>query len=133
MSNGNGLPHTHGASQASRDLSYVIWHTEEPVLLPAGPRTAAIRVHARGDAHLQVRDRKLLAPVGNIDAQVEYIQQTIVDSLAAVLRGMEPPASELEALQEEIASATLVRANTQLSAHGIALLDLSVAQIGANS
>ncbi len=106
------------AAQTSDSLSYVRWQTGEAIALHIGA------VRASGDASPQVRSPQRLAAVGDVDAQIEHIQQVIVEALGSVLTGMEPTAADLAARRDEIASLTLVAANMKLSAVGVSLLDL---------
>ncbi|MCS6844302.1 MAG: hypothetical protein NZ528_08270 [Caldilineales bacterium] len=104
-------------------LSQVAWQTGEPIPLPAGA------VRAYGDAWPQVRSPERLAQVGDLAAQAAHVSAVIVQALAGVLEGMEPTAEELAARREDIASATLVSANSRLSAVGVALLDLQIVEL----
>ena len=108
------------ASTAGRNLQQLAWATPEPIPLDAG------RLHAVGEAIPQVRSPERLANLGTLAKQAEHIQTVIVDSLAAVLAGMEPTVEQLQELEVEIASATLVAANSRLSAVGVSLLDLRI-------
>ena len=83
-------------------------------------------MRASGDASPQVRSPQRLAAVGDVDAQIGYIQQAIVQALAGALVGMEPTADDLVTRRDEIASLTLVAANMKLGAVGVALLELRI-------
>ncbi len=109
-----------GAEQTPDSLSYVIWQTDETIVLPDGA------LWASGDASPQVRSPQRLAAAGDIAAQVEQIQRVIVDALTGALTGMAPAVDDLPARRDEIASLTLVAANMQLSALGVSLLDLRI-------
>ncbi len=121
----NGRPDADGddVARAGEALSHVTWLTETAIALPIGA------VKASGDASPQVRSPQRLAAVGDVDAQIGHIRRVIIDALAGALVGMEPSADDLHARREEIASLTLVAANMQLNAVGVALLDLRIDQI----
>lgn len=108
------------AGTGSGRLDYVTWQTDEPIRLPIG------KVIAFGDASVQVRRPERVVLLGDLDVQTAAVQSVIVQALAAVLASMEPTTGQLTAWRDEIASATLVAANTRLSALGAVLLDLAI-------
>ena len=81
----------------------------------------------------QVRDPVRAAIVGDSDALAAHIDAMIVQSLSDVLQGMEPSAEQLIGLRDDIASTTLVSANLKLAPHGVALLDLTIAEMEITS
>jgi hypothetical protein len=121
--NGTGAEQGRNPEQAPDSLSYVVWQTSEAIALPIGA------VRASGDASPQVRSPQRLAAVGDMAAQIGYIQQAIVEALAGALIGMEPTADELHTRRDEIASLTLVAANRKLGAVGVALLELRIGEM----
>lgn len=110
-----------GGEPAASGLRYVVWRTVEAIALPGGA------VHASGNAQPQVRNPERLAALGDLPAQIGHIQAVIVEALSSALVGMELSVKDLEARRDEIASLTLVTANTKLSASGVSLLDLQIA------
>ncbi|MEZ4768607.1 MAG: hypothetical protein R2844_09295 [Caldilineales bacterium] len=67
-----------------------------------------------------------LSEVGELDEQLEHVRAAITASLEHVLTGMQPTSAQLAEFHEEIASATLVAANSRLGATGVVLLDLNI-------
>jgi hypothetical protein len=116
-------PPTYTASQASRDLSYVIWHTAEPMESPAGA------VYARGEAHVRVPepDHPLLPE--EKDAEVAAVQRAILQALADVLQGADPAAGPLAERTAELADQARQAANRQLAAGDIAIEQLTIVAI----
>ena len=121
--NGTGAEQARDVEQTPESLSYVTWQTDEAIALPIGA------VQGGGDASPQVRSPQRLAELGDVNAQIGYIQQVIVEALAGALVSMEPTADELLARRDEIASLTLVAANMKLGAVGVALLELRIAAL----
>lgn len=121
--NGQGEAPQSGGERTADALSHVRWRMDEAIALPIGA------VRASGDASPQVRSPQRLAEAGDVGAQVQQIQQVIVDALAGVLVGMELTADDLLARRDEIASLALVAANMKLSALGVALLDLRIGDV----
>ncbi len=109
-----------GGGRTADALSHVSWQTDEAIALPMGA------VRASGDASPQVRSPQRLAAIGDVDAQIDHIQQVIMEALAGALVGMELAPDDLDALRGEITSLTLVAANMKLGAVGVALLGLRV-------
>ena len=113
------------ASAAGRNLQQLAWATSVPISLEVG------RLHAAGEAMPQVRSPERLAGLGTLARQAEHIETVIMDSLVAVLVGMETTVDQLQELKVEIASATLVAANSRLAAVGVSLLDLRIDELVA--
>ena len=108
-------------------VRFVHWSISTPISLLAG------RVTANGEAMAQVRDPVRAAMVGDSDTLAAHIDAMIVQSLTDVPQGMEPSAEQLIGLRDDIASTTLVSANLKLAPHGVALLDLTIAEMGIKS
>lgn len=113
------------ADADKRSLTYVEWKTVEPIALEIGD------VRASGDASPQVRRPERAAALGDLEAQAGEVEAIIVQALAGVLASMQPTVGQLAEWRDEIASATLVSANTWLAAYGMVLLDLSVDELNA--
>lgn len=121
--NDNGTSQPEGTTAGQ--LRYLAWHTSDPISLATGQVTAS------GAASPMVRSQTRIAELGDLDEQVAHVRAVIVRALADVLEGLEPSAQQLPSLRAEIASATLVLANTRLAAHGISLLDLTLEELSA--
>ena len=119
-SNGHGEAPGLGVVRTADALSHVRWQTGEAIALPRGA------VWASGDASVQVRSPQRLAAVGDLVGQLAHIQQIIVEALAAALAHLEPALEDLPSQQDELASLTLVAANTRLAAVGVVLLELQI-------
>ena len=98
----------------------ITWRTAAPVALDCG------QLRGAGNAMPQVRSFQLLAAVGDLNAQINHVQAAITGALEQVLTGMQPSRAQLANLRDEIASATLVAANSRLGADGVVLLDLNI-------
>lgn len=104
-------------------LSDMAWEMAQPMTLSWGT------LQARGTASIQVRSPERLEVLGAPGSQVAAIGAIIAQSLMDILRAQQPAAEELPAQLGDIASATLVAANSRLAAYGATLLDLSVDEI----
>ena len=116
-------PKANGDRQNNDFPHWIVWQTGAPVELDGG------LVHAAGNAMPQVRSAAHLAAVGDLDAQIAHLQGAVIDSLAQVLQGMQPSRAQLTQFHADIASATLVAANSRLAAVGVVLLDLNIESI----
>lgn len=99
------------------------WSTEEPVELPADT------VHAAGVADVQVRNAARLAALGDLPAQQAHVQGVILASFVQALTNLQPSRVEIAHQLRELASLTLVTANTTLGVAGVLLLDLTILEI----
>ncbi len=119
-SNGRGETARTGSARTADTLSHVRWQTKTAIMLPMGA------VWASGDASPQVRSPQRLAAVGDLEAQIAHIHAAIVEALAGALINLELAGAGLNAQRDELASLTLVAANTRLAAVGVVLLELQI-------
>jgi hypothetical protein len=103
-----------------RDMA---WEMAQPMTLSWGT------LQARGTASIQVRSPERLETLATPGSQVDAIGVIIAQSLMDILRAQQPAVEELPVQLGDIASATLVAANSRLAAYGATLLDLSVDEI----